>query len=82
MAQGTSAYWRESLSCSDGTVVIGTGGTALEAEMAALKQKDLHEEFLQLPGIEKLRQLVKGDLLDTDQRAAIRLLAELVLKDL
>lgn len=80
MAQGIPGHWRESLTCSDGSVVIGTGATALEAEMEALRQKDEHEHYLKLPPEERLRRLVSGDLLDTDQRAAIRLLAELVLK--
>lgn len=73
-------YYRGSHTCSDGSVVLGTGSTAELAEQSTERQRLAHENFLASSPAEQLKILVAGDLLDTDQRRAIRLLAELVLR--
>jgi hypothetical protein len=79
---GIPGYWRDFAQCSDGTYVIGTGATAEEAESKAVQRVQERETYLQLPDVERLRMLVKGDLLDTDQREAIRLLAKLLIENI
>lgn len=79
MGSPVPGYWREFRECTDGESVMGRGVTPEEAEAKAKENFLAHEAMLTLPKAERLRLLVKGELLDTDQRAAIRLLAELIL---
>jgi hypothetical protein len=75
-----SPYWRKFATCSDGSVVSGHGSTAEDAEEDAAHEVFLREEFLALPDIWKLKILVAGNLMDTDQRAAIRIMAKLLIE--
>lgn len=67
-----------SITCSDGTVVYGYADTETEAREFASRRYEAHEAFLKLDPMGKLKVLVAGDLLDTDQRAAIRLIAQIL----
>lgn len=73
-------YWRKFAFCSDGSVVIGQGSSPEDAEGDAAHEVALREEFLALPDVARLKILVAGDLLDTDQRAAIRIMAKLLIE--
>jgi hypothetical protein len=74
-------YWRKFATCSDGSVVIGQGSNAEDAETDAGHEAALREEFLALPDVDKLKILVAGKLLYTDQIAAIRIMAKLLIQN-
>lgn len=83
--EGTRGYWTATCWAADGTCHIATSGEKPHAEATALQKRIDYEEFLAKTPIEKLRELVAGDLLDKDQRLAIRqihLVLEEVLREL
>lgn len=81
MGNPTPGYWRQFLTCSDGNSVIGTGNTSEEAAARASKARDEREVELRLPPEMRLKVLAAGDLGDTAQREAIRLLIQIVVRD-
>jgi hypothetical protein len=72
-------YWRKFAFCSDGQVVSGHGLTAEDAEWHCAHTLKEREDYLALPDIERLTILVQGDLLDTDKKEAIRIIAKLII---
>lgn len=79
MGNSQPGYYRCFMTCSDGRTVIGTGSNETLAELRAQVQLDAHEEFLRTSPSEQLRRLVAGDLCDSDQKAAICIIAKIIL---
>lgn len=80
MGNPTPAHWRQFLTCSDGEVVHGCGATPEEATERATLRREKYEGDLCLTPEARLKLLAAGDLGDTDQRKAIRLLIDLVIQ--
>lgn len=74
------AYWRAERYCSDGKLILAVGDTKQEAADKAERKVQDHEEFLKKTPLSQLKALCAGDLLDNDQRAAIRLIAQILEK--
>lgn len=79
MGNPTPGYWQCSLTCSDGSVKIGNGGTEDDAIIRATLSKQEHEKYLALPDIDKLKALISGEFSGYHQREATRILGKLVI---
>lgn len=74
-----SVYFSVSRWCSDGKEVLGCGETHEAASQVAEDRVKAHEAYLSADLMGKLKILTSGDLLDTDQRAAIRIISQILL---
>ena len=74
-------YWRQCLKCSDGNFVFGCDDTKEKAEERARRSRETREAKLRLSPEARLKILAEGDLGDTAQREAIRLLIQIVVRD-
>lgn len=79
MNNPTSGYWRCSLHCSDGRVVIGYGPTQDDAIVQATLDKQKREDYLDLPEVDRLKILLQGNLLSTEATEAVRIIGSLVI---
>lgn len=74
------AYWRAERTCSDGKLILAVGDSKQEASDRADRKVQEHEDFLKKSPMGQLKALCAGELLDTDQRTAIRLIAQILEK--
>lgn len=58
MGHPTPGYWRQFVTCCDGTTAIGIGKTSKEAEDDAAKQKMERENYVNLDPREIIKDLV------------------------
>lgn len=88
MNNPTPGYWRCSLHCSDGRVVIGCGPTQDDAIVQATLDKQIvqatldkqkREDYLDLPEVDRLKILLQGNLLSTEATEAVRIIGSLVI---
>lgn len=79
--EGRRGYWRQFLKCSDGNYIIGHGQTKEQAEIFAKMRRQDRELELNLTPKARLKNLAAGNLGDTDQRVAIRLIIEILLEN-
>lgn len=75
-----SSFYTVSCKCSNGTVVYGSGDTEDKARFDAIEKAKRHEIFVSGTPIEQLKQLASGELLDSDQRKSIKLIAQILEK--
>lgn len=80
MGNPIKAHWRQFLRCSDGEFVVGCGDTAKEAADRATLRREKYEGNMRMSPEDRLKILFEGDLGDTDQKKAIRLLIDVVLQ--
>jgi hypothetical protein len=77
------SYWRQFRLCSDGTCVIGVGGTPEVAVAEAEKREREHEAFLLKPDLERLAILLQEKYLhQTNMNTTVHLIGKLLLKAL
>lgn len=74
-----SGTYRVFAQCSDGYTVVGYGDTEAKCLADAQSWLDKREEYLRKSDREKLEILVSGDLLDSDKKEAIRIIAKIIL---
>jgi hypothetical protein len=72
------SYYSASRVTPDNMTLVGYGGTEKEATDNLDKSIKSYEEFQKAPLMEKLKSFVSGELLDTDQRSAIRIIYQIL----
>lgn len=82
MGGPTNGYWRQFLTCSNGSCVIGSGETPEQANRAAEVRREEKNKFLAQSPIEQLRQIridAKGSYCSHDLNHTVELILRVLL---